>query len=1211
LLKELYCSLFVFKLANKKLLQTNLNLSNLIYLLKSHLFLVRLKCKIPLFVFAIILFNKEVKSQNISNEGTEFWACFPDHIPSGNSLASMSIFITSKTNTSGVVSCGTFSQKFQVNANTVTEVLVPRNISFMGTGTKVLTNKGIKVSVDLGQPKVVVYAHVFAGARSAATLVLPYQALGSKHFAMAFDQRQPPNSTIGYYSQLNVVAADANVKFNIKPMAKGVAKTPFSITLINKGDVYQYQDTVDITGTIIEVDSLTSGCKKIAAFSGSTALSLSTTACNPFIAGQTPTLDPLFQQLYPIESWGTTFPLVPFFGRDVGSIFRVLAAEDNTNVIIDGLTVKLNTGQFYSTQGITKVSIIKSDKPISVAQFALTQSCSDSRNLTNPNSVVGDPDMVILNALEYSIDKITLYSSSKLAITEQYLNITLPSSKVSSFKINNVNYATRFTLIPNSPEYSYAQIKLNDIGGSNFSLAADTGFNAIAYGFGPVESYAYSAGTSLASNTLVNAIKRETNEVIKIACINEQYDFKIALPYPATKLIWQLDVGGILITQQNPPFIRKRVGNRDLYEFTLIVQKSFSSNGVKPITIKATLPINSGICSTLDEEIINFDFEVSDLPVAEFTSANSVCIGAAMQFNYVEKNIGEPVNNWLWDFGDGTTSALTNPSHIYTTAGNYKVKLNIKSNIGCASTVFEKTIFIAKLPTVNFDAPLNICINTSVLFNDKTISTDGNVVSWLWNFGDGTAVSNLKNPNHVFSKSGFYTVNLIATSQFGCVNATSKVVQVTDISVIDFLDPGSCINDVVEFKSIILQGTAASYLWNFGDGSVDSIERIKSQPKHKYLGAGNYKVSLSVVSNQGCLSSITKSISINGANPQVNFEVLDKDKLCSNKPVVFKINSTIVFGNITKIEIIFEYSTTGSNVIFTDNTPTFGETYNYLYPLSSINKNYQVVFKAYSGQLCFQESPPIQITLNGSPTLVFDVVPPLCINIPKFVLTSAKETSGLSGTRTLSGKGIVGNSFDPALAGLGSHPITLTFISLKGCTEQIIRTIVVTPIPIVDAGEDFTILLSGEKQIKANASGNQIKYKWSPALGLSNDSIPNPIASPTVTTKYTLTATSKDGCIVADEVIVNVLIDPFIPNVFSPNSDGINDTWGIKYLETFVNADIRIFNRYGQEVFYAKQYNTSWDGRLKNIDMPVGVYYFIIEPNNGRDRYTGSVTLLR
>jgi gliding motility-associated-like protein len=169
----------------------------------------------------------------------------------------------------------------------------------------------------------------------------------------------------------------------------------------------------------------------------------------------------------------------------------------------------------------------------------------------------------------------------------------------------------------------------------------------------------------------------------------------------------------------------------------------------------------------------------------------------------------------------------------------------------------------------------------------------------------------------------------------------------------------------------------------------------------------------------------------------------------------------------------------------------------------------------------------------------------------------------------------------------------------------------VNDIPVVNAGQDIDILLAGEKQISASATGNLVTYKWVPSIGLSADNVLSPIASPTETTKYTLTVSNKDGCAVAEEVLVTVHIDPFIPNAFSANGDAINDTWSIKYLETFTNATIRIFNRYGQEVFYAKQYNTPWYGRLKNIDMPVGVYYYIIEPNNGRNRYTGSITFLR
>jgi gliding motility-associated-like protein len=1154
-------------------------------------------------VFAL---TNNLTAQNISNEGSDFWVCFPDHIPAGSQLATMSIFVTSKSNSSGKVICGTSTQNFTVLANTVTEVPVPRNVSFIGPGTGIQTNKGIRVVTNAGQANIVVYAHVFAGARSAASLVLPYEALGQKHFAMAFDQVS--NNQINNSSQFNIVAADANTKINISPVINGVAGTTFSITLANAGDVYQYQNSSDISGSLIEVDSVSSGCKRIAAFSGSNAIGIGTTTCNPLLPPAA-SLDPLFQQLYPTQSWGNTYPLIPFFNRNTGSIFRVLAASDGTVITVNGVTVNLDAGKFYSSPPINTPSIIKSNKPISVAQFALTQYCSDSRNATTSNAIVGDPDMVILNPLEYSIDKITLYSSSKLAISEQYINVVIPTNKKNTFKINNTNFGSSFIDVPNSPEFSYAQIQLNAIGGSNFSLAADTGFNAIAYGFGFVESYAYSAGTSLASTTVVNALRSSTNEIVKIACITDQYDFRLLLPYKPTKLVWLLEPTATPIVQDNPPSTQVVVNNKTLFQFTLQASKSFATSGNKQIKITSTLPANSNVCSTTDEETINFNLEVVDLPIAEFTSNTKVCVTLPLQFTYVEKNIGEPVIKWLWDFGDGTTSTLKDPSHTYNTIGNYKVKLSIQSTIGCSSAPFEKTISVIKPLTPAFSTQNPLCVGNSIMFIDETTSTDG-FTSWAWDFGNGNT-SNSKNSSQIFNTAGNYTVKLVVTSQTGCIETISKIIKINNPAQIDFVDPGSCINDLVKFDGLVLGGTVATWLWDFGDGTNDVLQKNKQNAEHRYLSTGTYNVKLQAISTDGCISTLTKTVIISGSNPKVSFDVINKDNLCSNTAVTFKNTSTIVFGNIVRLEIIYQYSTTGNNIIFTDNNPTPGKEYTFKYPASSVNRNYQVVFRAYSGQNCFQESVPITITVNGSPTLTFTPVTPVCLNTPRFLFTNARENTGIAGTGVLEGKGIVNGFFDPAVAGVGTHLIKYTFTSPKGCTEQVSGNVIVSPLPTVDAGEDLFILLEGEKQIKAIATGSNIKYKWTPSLGLSNDSIANPVATPKVTTKYTLTITSKDGCAVADEVIVNVIIDPMIPNVFSPNGDAINDTWVIKYLETFVNATIKIYNRYGQQVFFAQQYNTPWDGRYNGQDMPVGVYYFMIEPNNGRNRYTGSVTLLR
>ena len=86
---------------------------------------------------------------------------------------------------------------------------------------------------------------------------------------------------------------------------------------------------------------------------------------------------------------------------------------------------------------------------------------------------------------------------------------------------------------------------------------------------------------------------------------------------------------------------------------------------------------------------------------------------------------------------------------------------------------------------------------------------------------------------------------------------------------------------------------------------------------------------------------------------------------------------------------------------------------------------------------------------------------------------------------------------------------------------------------------------------------------------------------------------------------------PEIPNAFSPNGDGINDVWRIKYLEFYSEATVQIFNRYGQLVYLTTGYNVPWDGNFKGTPLPVGTYYYIINPKNGREIMKGSVTIVR
>jgi gliding motility-associated-like protein len=86
---------------------------------------------------------------------------------------------------------------------------------------------------------------------------------------------------------------------------------------------------------------------------------------------------------------------------------------------------------------------------------------------------------------------------------------------------------------------------------------------------------------------------------------------------------------------------------------------------------------------------------------------------------------------------------------------------------------------------------------------------------------------------------------------------------------------------------------------------------------------------------------------------------------------------------------------------------------------------------------------------------------------------------------------------------------------------------------------------------------------------------------------------------------------PNISNVFSPNGDGINDVWQLPFLQAYPNATVQIVNRYGQVVFLSNGYAQPWDGKFKGVGLPVGTYYYIINPKNGRDIIKGAVTIIR
>jgi gliding motility-associated-like protein len=175
---------------------------------------------------------------------------------------------------------------------------------------------------------------------------------------------------------------------------------------------------------------------------------------------------------------------------------------------------------------------------------------------------------------------------------------------------------------------------------------------------------------------------------------------------------------------------------------------------------------------------------------------------------------------------------------------------------------------------------------------------------------------------------------------------------------------------------------------------------------------------------------------------------------------------------------------------------------------------------------------------------------------------------------------------------------------------------------VVSAIAPVTVLEGGTVQVQTQITGTGLQYLWTPGNSISSITyLNNPtIANPTISANtdqdllYALTVTGQGGCVDQSApayLVVKILKMPVIPNAFSPNGDGIHDVWDVQYLNSYPGCTVEVFNRYGQVVFSSTGYNTPWNGTFKGSTLPVGTYYYIIDPKNGRKKMSGYVVILR
>ncbi len=1174
------------------------------------------------FLCIYLLSVKFSFAQNSSNKGKDFWLGYGNHQRGYNTKTQeMVLYITSDINTTGKVEiAGTAPITFSVTANSIQTVSIPQSAYLNDEG---VYNTGIHVTAE---KPVVIYAHIYDHNVSGATLVLPTNVLGKEYYSINYKQVANQDTSFSYFF---VVAVEDGTQVEITPSANTVtghrAGVPFYINLA-KGQVYQVLGEslggerinlggnrytynykgADLTGSRIRsISTTTAPCKKIAVFSGSGKIGI---GCE---SGGIGSSDNLFQQVYPTTAWGKKTITVPLASRNY-DIIRIVKSSPAAIVKLNGSIINnaLFTNDLYYEFSSRDVNVIESDLPIQVVQYAVTQgkgiNCSDYEENT------GDPEMIFLNSVEQNIDHITVYSASAYLIEKQFINVVIETAAIKGFLLDATEQSAHFKPVPADPQYSHAQLAVT---AGVHTLSAGKGFNAVAYGFGEAESYGYSAGTNVKGQEL-QAINKSLGKVVSSGCTNEPLQFSINLLYEVNKLTWDFGNGEAPVERNyTQPATSYTENEKTYYVYNLDKDITYATAQDYDIEITAEKTTSDG-CG--NSEIIQIDFSVFDPPESKFSVAPA-CEKTETQFKDESDGKGRDIKSWYWDFGDNSSSSEQNPVHSYAASGTYHVTLTITGDSGCSPVVSDPfEIRVYKKPAAKFSVA-TACEGQNVVFSDLSASEDGNIVKWIWAFGDGkTDTLDSKTPfTHVYSATGSYSVMLKVITDKGCEQEISSDLVVHPVATADFIAPQICIEDATaEFmdQSSISDHTEGqfSYEWDFGDPAAGALNKsTEKNPKHRYNAAAEYTATLIVTSGNGCKDTVSKTFTVNGSNPKADFKVLNSGELCSRIPVSFINTSSVDFGKITRLEWYFDDLGDPSGMLV-DEDPEPGKEQKHLYPEfnTPATKEYKVRLKAFSGGVCVDEISQT-ITLKAMPKVKFGDLTAVCQEQNPIKLVADEET-GFEGSGEFTGDGVSASGiFDPAKAGPGVHFITYTFTAENGCPDSKTQSITVNAAPYVFAGDDLAMREGTRVQLSPKSDPDIISYSWYPTEGLSRPDIPDPVASPFDNTTYTLTVVNSKGCTARSQVKVRVDKYPVIPNTFTPNGDGINDKWVVRYLDRYPDASVEIFNRYGSRVYISKGYSEPWDGTSHGSPLPEGVYYYIINPSNGMGTYKGYITIVR
>ena len=569
--------------------------------------------------------------------------------------------------------------------------------------------------------------------------------------------------------------------------------------------------------------------------------------------------------------------------------------------------------------------------------------------------------------------------------------------------------------------------------------------------------------------------------------------------------------------------------------------------------------------------ILTVPVTVNPLPVISSTIDVGICAGASTQLSAVAAN----AISYNWSPQTGLdNAAITNPIATPTATTEYIVL--VQGSNGCFNrdTV---NVSVKPLPVISITNDVTICSGK----NTQLTATSPGAVSYNWSPQVGLDNSAINNPIATPTDTTKYVV--LVEGSNGCFkkDSVNVLVHPTPVFAVNTVQP------VCEKQPVLLSASGGDdYTWLASDNSVvGNTASVTVQPAITQ----NYRA---VITDNICQMSSTLTVPVT-VNPLPVISIGNDVTICAGKSTQLTATSPGAVSYNWSPQTGLDNSAIGNPRA----TP-------------AADTKYVVLIEGSNG--CFNKDS-VNVLVHPLPVFVVNAVQPVCEK--QSVLLSA--SGGDDYTWFAKDNSVVGNTASVSVQPDSTQDYR---VLIEDATCQLSSTLTVPvtvnelPEPAITKANDIDC---SHNQAVLHVSGGA-SYTWDAAAGITDYTSPDPAVNPFKTTTYYVTVTGGNGCTVKDSITVAVDVTKAIgtypvPSAFTPNNDGKNDCFGLKFWLGTTNLQFDVFNRWGQRVFSGSNATQCWDGTFKGIQQPPGGYIYQIKATTvcGTVSRKGIVMLIR